>query len=338
MRRDRRMPAHVALAGLAIGPFAVFGVSAAAAEAAVPACKGVEATVVGTAGPDVLVGTAERDVIWGGAGADEIRGLAGNDWICGGAGNDVIDPGPGAADGAHDYAFGQEGNDRLVSLVANARAYGGEGDDRLRGTSAPAPTPDPWGQLHGGAGDDRIFAGTSRAELSGDGGNDLIEGSDAADLIDPGTGSDVVLAAGGADRILGWIGEGDVIEGGEGADTLDYGALDRSRGPVRVNLTTGAARRIGGLAEDQLTSVSHVLGTSLADVLIGDATDNVLDGRRGHDLVLGRGGVDELIGAVGDDYLDGGRPAGASDLDTARGGPGADQCYNVGVLFNCETS
>ena len=53
-------------------------------------CDGLEATIVGTAGDDVLQGTWQDDVIVGLGGNDIIRGGSGSDTICGGDGNDEI--------------------------------------------------------------------------------------------------------------------------------------------------------------------------------------------------------------------------------------------------------
>jgi Ca2+-binding RTX toxin-like protein len=66
-------------------------------EVLVLTCNGLETTIVGTTGPDILVGTSERDVIVGLTGDDVIYGLGGNDVICGGEGNDVILGGDGKA-------------------------------------------------------------------------------------------------------------------------------------------------------------------------------------------------------------------------------------------------
>ena len=60
-----------------------------------PACFGVPATIVGTAGNDVINGTAGNDVIVAGDGNDIINGNGGNDRICGDAGNDTINGGDG---------------------------------------------------------------------------------------------------------------------------------------------------------------------------------------------------------------------------------------------------
>jgi CSLREA domain-containing protein len=61
-------------------------------------CDGLEATLVGTNGPDTITGSGLDNVIVGAAGNDTIDGGAGNDTICGGPGNDTITGGAGVDD------------------------------------------------------------------------------------------------------------------------------------------------------------------------------------------------------------------------------------------------
>jgi len=84
-----------------------------------PVCDGRPATIVGTAGPDLLRGTSKADVIVALAGDDRVKGLGGNDVVCGGGGNDKVSGGAGK-----DRLYGERGKDRLV---------GGSGKDRLVG-------------------------------------------------------------------------------------------------------------------------------------------------------------------------------------------------------------
>lgn len=91
-------------------------------------CAGLKATIVGTAGPDVLRGTARADVIAGLGGNDTISGLGGNDVVCGGAGNDTIAGGAG-----NDRLAGEAGNDRLDGGPGNDALSGGPGNDSLVG-------------------------------------------------------------------------------------------------------------------------------------------------------------------------------------------------------------
>lgn len=126
-------------------------VATTATSAARPTCEGVVATIVGTAGNDVLVGTEGRDVIVGLAGHDTIRGLGGNDLICGGSGRDTIE--------------GNAGQDAI---------YGNGGRDTLNGNAGID-------QVHGGKGKDTVEGGTGQDTLSGGLGIDVLDGNGAAD-------------------------------------------------------------------------------------------------------------------------------------------------------------
>jgi Ca2+-binding RTX toxin-like protein len=68
-------------------------------------CQGLEPTILGTDGPDVIVGTAGRDVIHGFGGDDLIYGVDGDDVICGDEGTIVpfgeVDRFSGGRDGDH---------------------------------------------------------------------------------------------------------------------------------------------------------------------------------------------------------------------------------------------
>jgi Ca2+-binding RTX toxin-like protein len=88
---------------------------------ALPAmCHGLEATIVGTSGDDVLQGTAGSDVIAGLDGDDEIIGKEGNDLICGGPGEDILK--------------GKAGDDKLKGNADDDFLKGGGGNDELRGS------------------------------------------------------------------------------------------------------------------------------------------------------------------------------------------------------------
>lgn len=104
---------------------------------AAPTCQGVAATIVGTAGNDVLVGTPGPDVIVALGGNDRIVSRAGRDLICAGAGNDYIGAGSAAdrvfAGSGRDRLLGRGGPDLLKGSGGNDVLKGGPGSDRLRG-------------------------------------------------------------------------------------------------------------------------------------------------------------------------------------------------------------
>jgi len=100
-------------------------------------CRGVPATITGTAGDDELIGTPGPDVIVAFGGNDRIVSEAGRDLICAGAGNDYVGAGTAA-----DKVFGGPGRDRLLGrggpdllkgAAGNDVLKGGRGSDRLRG-------------------------------------------------------------------------------------------------------------------------------------------------------------------------------------------------------------
>jgi subtilisin-like proprotein convertase family protein len=89
-----------------------------------PTCGGWRATIVGTAGGDVLTGTSGPDVIVAGGGRDTIRGAGGRDTICAGAGDDTVNGGGGV-----DLLIGSAGDDHLDGGPGTDICDGGPGAD-----------------------------------------------------------------------------------------------------------------------------------------------------------------------------------------------------------------
>jgi hypothetical protein len=90
-------------------------------------CANRVATVLGTAGADVLRGSRGPDVIATGDGPDRVVGGRGNDRICTGAGRDAISGGPG-----RDTLVGGRGLDRIKGGVGRDRCPGAGRGDRTR--------------------------------------------------------------------------------------------------------------------------------------------------------------------------------------------------------------
>jgi len=123
-------------------------------------CNGLQPTILGTDGDDVIQGTDGPDVIHAGAGNDVVFGGSGNDVVCGGPGNDQLGGGRG-----RDKLFGNEGNDTLTGQQNRDRLFGGSGDDTLIGNNRND-------RLRGNRGDDILVGGVGTDRLFGGPGTD----------------------------------------------------------------------------------------------------------------------------------------------------------------------
>lgn len=229
---------------------AAFAARAAAApedDSGAPRCRGELATIVGSAGDDVLRGTEERDVIWGGPGDDVIYGGRASDLICAGAGTDLV--------------YGGRGNDTIDGGAGDEdRVYGGLGDDKLTGG------PGDRDEVGGGLGIDLVNGGPGDEDLvHGDYGWDRMDGGPGrgdiasfATNVAGGRGAGVwaSLRAGkargdGRDKLFRF----DAIAGSAFADTLigDRGANLLDGGPGDDELGGGGGRDtlIGGQGSDR---------------------------------------------------------------------------------------
>lgn len=332
-------------------------------------CRGNEATIVGTGGPDRIVGTRGKDVIAGLGGDDTITSIKGSDLICGGEGNDVIEGGPRANEiyggpgndtingggwtetRAKDYLFeslaGDEGNDTVVGGDGEDFISGDEGTDRLYGHGdADRISGDEGPDLvDGGAGDDALY-GSSDADtvIGGDGEDELYGDQDdfepsnvATDSLDGGPGDDRLDSTGPNETLDAGDGDDDVTLRDADSSTAMGGAgedtLIAARGPVTVDLGSGTAAFPSGTAT--ATQFENVFGTTLNDTLIGSEENNRLHARQGDDTVEGHGG---------DDYVKAGVQTGCSDVsrvnppddgaDIVDGGSGNDTILggNIGCF------
>jgi poly-gamma-glutamate capsule biosynthesis protein CapA/YwtB (metallophosphatase superfamily) len=145
-------------------------------------CAGRLASLVGTAGSEVLVGTPRADVIAGRGGDDTIQGYGGNDLLCGGPGDDILWGGPG-----FDELHGEDGNDTLYGGIDRDVLWGENGDDSLWGE----PGPD---ALFGGEGDDRLWGQEGVDLLTAGPGEDLLWGGRDPDVLISSSPSDTLIA------------------------------------------------------------------------------------------------------------------------------------------------
>lgn len=299
-----------------------------------------------------LLGQDGNDVLSGMGNADSLYGGQGNDTMYGGDGNDTFIPGPGAD--SHDGGAGSD----LVSYFNPSRTNAvnisltgspGSGDvdavgdtftnvENVEGTDLDSAGDTITGNASaniistfrgadsatGGAGNDILHGGAGADTLRGEGDQDQLFGSDGNDELDGGAGDDTLVGNAGADSLIG----------GSGIDWADYSS---SSGAVQINLL--AERGAGGDAQDgvlqeTLTGIENVQGSTLGDIIQGDAFANYFNGLTGDDLLAGlegndtiwsHEGSDTIFGDAGDDVLNGG-----ADNDSISGGADNDAISATG--------
>ena len=273
-----------------------------------------------------------NDTLDGGDGADLIAGDAGNDSITlddnplntrdialGGDGDDTMIWNGGDDDDVND---GGAGNDTVTvngaplpeAFTLNASATPGHATfDR-----AATPGPGPFNidivaserlDLNANGGDDTfssdgaIAALGLRADVEGGDGNDTLDGSDAADLLDGGAGNDRIVpddnpagtrddARGGdGDDTIVWNGgdDDDLNEGGAGNDTSEINGA-----PVAERFTIKPSPTAGRVLFDRLATP----GPGPFNVDIGTTERLHLEANAGNDRITGAKGIKGRITTV----------------------------------------
>jgi len=200
---------------------------------------GLENTLVGGPGDEVICGFGGADSLTGGGGRDALLGGEGDDTIFAddGQGDALVDCGPGV-DVVH---ADEEAVDPGAILV---------GCETVLRPAVPVPTAiaaAPVTKCRGkrativGSGKTETIRGTGKADvivglggndkIKGKGGNDTICGGNGKDTVEGGDGKDVAEGGYGADTLRGGKGEDtlfgdkgkDLIKGGDGADRLSGG-------------------------------------------------------------------------------------------------------------------
>ena len=232
---------------------------------------------------ELLDGGAADDEILGNGGNDTLRGFGGYDYLEGGAGDDSL---VGGDEG--DYLVGGAGNDTLDGSTG-----GDESDEAAYDTSSLGVFVN-------------LAVGTAQ---DGFGGTDTLLN---IERIRGGSGNDTLIGDGGQNNLIGLAGN-DVLNGGDGdRDRVDY-RRDVNYGGTQgvvVDLEAGTAKDGFGNI-DTLIGIERIRATDVADIIRGDASNNLFEGR---------GGADTFDGRSGDDGFNGGRGA-----DTYNGGSGWDR-------------
>lgn len=287
-----------------------------------PTCMGVAASIVGTSGDDTIGGTQHRDVIVGRGGSDRIDGRGGDDLICAGSGVDRVQGGPG-----EDTIRGQRAPDRLrggdgSDSVNAGRGFfnlvsGDAGNDRLKGTRRGLTLAEFFGAPRGVtvdlARDSAVGEGRDRlvdiSAVAGSTHNDVLSGDRRSNFLFGGPGDDTINGRGNAGdlsspasvdelrfdflagdtRLQGGPPGNDTLTGGGGFSVASY---EEAPNGIDVDLALGSVQ---GEGTDTLTGIRAVVGSEFDDVLRGDDSANLFEGRSGVDTIRGRGGRDVLV-------------------------------------------
>ena len=291
-----------------------------------------------------------------GSGHDFIRELSGfGSVLRGGLGNDTLATAPSGITG--DEVFdGGAGTDLLDMSNING-GYIANLDTGTLSTADGAFSTSLVGieQIEGGGGNDTLIAGSEArvyVTLRGNAGNDSIVGGLSNDLLQGGTGNDVIEGNDGADRLLGDAGF-DLLIGGNGNDRLEGGAqadnllgnagddvLIGGQGFDRLFGGTGHDRGFGGTENDALFGQNGndtLNGQDGNDRIFGGFNNDLLGGDNGNDRLFGGAGFDTLIGGTGDDVLSGNFNADSFLFADFGGGFGQDTITDFAATNDFET-
>jgi Ca2+-binding RTX toxin-like protein len=217
---------------------------------------------------------------------ENLIGTPGDDSLVGSASDNVLD-GDGSGGPGVDMLRGGGGTDVVTYAL------------RTSGVHADLGVP--------GAGEDSI---AEVEGLIGGSGDDVLVGTDGANLLNGGPGNDSLDGRLGADTLVGGPGPHDLA---------DY--CGRSK-PLSVSLDGAANDGESGEGDNAGADVEDILGGSGSDTLTGNGSANRFDGGAGADTIRGGAGEDTVdyssrAGSVGI-YLDG-----TSTSGNSADGPGA---------------
>ena len=295
-------------------------------------------------GDDALNGEAGNDILFGGNNNDSLFGLAGNDTLNGQAGDDTMDGGDN-----DDILNGATGNDSITGgngfdIASYFFANGGvvvtlatpgvgqntgadQGIDTLSGIEGlygsqlfgDSLTGDAGNNLIdgyggndtilGGFGADTLLGSNGNDDLRGEAGNDSIDGGNGADLIGGGNDNDILDGGTGDDSVFGGFGN-DTVFGNEGNDYFNGGG---DRDWLTYVNSTDAVNVNLNILPGQFVSASQ--GTDQIEGfenLAGSNFNDTLFGGALDNVLGGNDGNDRIAGQGGNDTMDGG--LGALDM------------------------
>lgn len=294
--------------------------------------------VVGSWGDDTWTKFYTEDAVYYGLGGnDKVNTGAGNNTIYGGLGNDTITAGNG-----NNRIFGGEDNDTIVAGNGANYIDGGDGNDTVSyaGMGAGITIDRAKGTItHGGKTDTLIgiegVIGTKYKDTDiGTIGNDFYTLSGGKDTITESGGIDTILLpqavsfenltfakAGNNLKII-------QVAGVDETTIVGHFEADKAKAIENLVLTDGFTFDLLNYTKWLYASTNldgdrnNTVNINLADTIIGNASDNIINGYDQNDTLYGGGGNDQLFGGTGNDLIHGG-----AGNDIINGGIGSDKLW-----------
>jgi serralysin len=132
-----------------------------------------------------------------------------------------------------------------------------------------------------------IANGVTIENATGGGGNDVLIGNDASNVLDGGLGIDRLTGGGGNDYLY--------VTAGDSVVELAGGGFDNVWARTSYTLNAGAAVELLSTADNAGTAAINLTGNEFAQVIVGNAGANRLDGGGGADIFAGFGGDDVYL-------------------------------------------
>jgi len=326
----------------------------------------VEQVYYADTGNATLLGSAGDNLLSTSTGNDWIEGKGGNDFLFGGGGNDHLDGGSG-----NDELDGWQGNDTMIGGTGDdvytidstsdvVVEYANEGIDTVKlriwtytllanFENVDLHLYSGYMEVFGNSADNVFIMAAGEHYVSGGAGSDTLSyvytGAVTVDLVTTETGGDAAgqilvsfenLIGSAYDDVLRGNGSSSFIDGGPGADTMvgrgghDIYYVDNA-GDVVVEVGGGGTDevRVRNLTSYTLPNYVEKL-TNIHNYLFygtGNSLANELNGGTTVDYLYGGAGNDTLNGGAGDDFL-----YGDGEHDVLNGGPGSD--FMAGGLGN----
>ena len=274
-------------------------------------------------------GNETANTIKGNIGNNILDGGLGLDTLIGGAGDDVyvID-----SIGDRVIELASEGIDIIESGVSfTLSAFVEQGFLNSAGRNQSLTGNILGNLLVGNSGMNTLSGLDGKDELRGEGGADTLYGGTSIDTLDGGTG---------ADRMEGGL-NNDIYYVDNGLD-LVIEAADGGYDTLFTSTAIALPDNVEKLVFNGLADGTVLAGNDLANFLVGNYTDDIIDvgagsdsaaGGSGDDTILGGAGGDTLLGEFGIDSIVGGL-----GRDILFGGAGADLFVFVGVTDSTGTN